>query len=322
MLKLKLALLTLLIFLSVCVKATTWDEPWQDQVVKKSEYFVLAKVLGFDANKNVTINILKQFGGQPLSGKISITNFYLLSLCSESAGEGPEFHFKGIDSCYFFIKKNSKNEYCIATPTTGFAAKIDGQVYATYRHSYHQALIEPDIYEKTMTAIFNNYHGLPYDKTYLNTFINKYLSIKPAAYSNSDEKQTAVFFNQHVALESIYHLGLTGYYGKILPFLDDEKNFHSQVSAARALTAYNTAESKKVLLSKITKSSTGNFVKVICIWTLKTYHPTELKQQLINAELTASSKENGFGGNIMDPRVCTQFPTVKKALTELVASIK
>jgi hypothetical protein len=35
-------------------------------------------------------------------------------------------------------------------------------------------------------------------------------------------------------------------------------------------------------------------------------------------EKTASEKENGFGGNIMDPRVCTHIPTEKDALQELI----
>lgn len=56
------------------VKATTWDEPWQDEIIKKADYFVLAKVTGSDA-KSVSISILKQFGGKPLTGNIKITGF-------------------------------------------------------------------------------------------------------------------------------------------------------------------------------------------------------------------------------------------------------
>lgn len=32
--------------------------------------------------------------------------------------------------------------------------------------------------------------------------------------------------------------------------------------------------------------------------------------------------DNGFGRNIMDPRVCTNFPTVKAALKELLTTLE
>ncbi|SDE90917.1 hypothetical protein SAMN05216464_110268 [Mucilaginibacter pineti] len=300
-------------------KATTWDEPWHDMVVKQSDSFVLAKVTANDEQKGVTITILKQLGGKQLQGTIQITNFYLLRLCSTSAGEGPEFHFKNVDSCYFFIKQNDKKEYCIATPTAGFAIQHNGKVAATYRHSYHQARINTDVYEATMTAIFNNYHKLSYDKAYINSFVTKYLSAKPAGF---EKEEIETFFNQHVALECVYHLGLIGYCDKIAPFLLDSANFHAKVSAARALSNCNTADNIKLLLAAIDSKENDGFVKVMCIWTLKTYKPESAKVALQNLEKTASTEENGFGGNIMDPRVCTRMPTVKEALTDLLAQLK
>lgn len=300
------------------VKATTWDEPWQDEIIKKADYFVLAKVTGSDA-KSVSISILKQFGGKPLTGNIKITGFSLLHLCSYSASEPASFEFKHTDSCYFFIQKDNKDRYCIATPTSGFAPMHNNKVAATYRHSYHQALIDRTTYENTMIAIFNHYHGLAYDRTYISTFVNKYLSLKPAGL---DADSRELFFNQHAALECIYHLNLQNFERKILPFLRDKENFHAQVSAARALGGYNNNESKQLLLKTISDTATNNFVKVICLWTLRGYKPKELKPQLIKLEKTASTEENGFGGDIMDPRVCTHFPTVKGAFDELLAEIK
>jgi hypothetical protein len=140
-------------FVTTMTFATTWDEPWQDKVIKEADYFVFAKVKSFNKKKGVTIEIIKSLGGQELKGKIKITDFYLLDLCSSSVGHGAEFQFDGIKECYIFIKKNDNGKYCIATPTAGFDYLKDGSVYATYRHSYHQALVPVDIYEKTMTAI-------------------------------------------------------------------------------------------------------------------------------------------------------------------------
>ncbi|MEG2937584.1 MAG: hypothetical protein RR812_04175, partial [Vagococcus sp.] len=39
----------------------------------------------------------------------------------------------------------------------------------------------------------------------------------------------------------------------------------------------------------------GNFVQVVCIWTLSEFKPTELKKQLIKVTETASTQENAAG---------------------------
>lgn len=318
MIRLKTILFLAFALVAKTTWATTWDEPWQDKVIKEADFFVFAKVRSFDEKKGVKIEIIKSLGGQEIKGKIKITDFYLLDLCSRSGGHGPEFHFEGIKECYFFIKKNDKGKYCIATPTTGFDYLKDSNVYAIYRHSYHKALVPIDIYEKTMTAIYNNYHSQPYDKQFISEYVNKYLLLKPASLKKD---QINTFFAQHVALECAYHLRLTDLYSKLLPFLADTLNFHNQVSAARALVSYNTTDCKQELLNVISDTTRRRFVQVMCIWTLSEFKPTELKEQLIRTYETASSKDVGFGGNIMDPRVCTRVPDVKDALDKLIRTL-
>ena len=169
-----------------------------------------------------------------------------------------------------------------------------------------------------MVAIFNNYHNKDYDKQYVIDYIKRYILLKPAGLADNE---LDTFFAQHVALECAYHLRLTDLYSQIIPFIEDTLNFHNQVSAARALVSYNTTECKQKLLEVVSDTTTGNFVKVICIWTLSDFKPTELKNRLTKIEETASTKENGFGGNLMDPRVCTHFPDVKDALGELIKKL-
>jgi hypothetical protein len=316
--KLRTILLFAIAFFWTTTFATTWNEPWQDKVIKEADFFVLAKINSFDRKEGASIEIIKSLGGQELTGEIKITDFYLLELCSSSGGHGAEFNFEDMTECYIFIKKNDKGNYCIATPTTGFNVVVNGNVYATYRHSYHQALVPADTYEKTMTAIFNKYHNKPYDNQFINEYVNKYLSLKPAGFK---ESEINTFFSQHVALECAYHLRLTGLYSKIIPFLNDTSNFHNQVSGARALISYNTDECKQELLKVISDTTRSNFVQVLCIWTLSEFKPRELKDQLIKISETASTEENGFGGNIMDPRVCTDFPDVKRAILKLTDSL-
>lgn len=318
MTRLKLILQFVLVFLTVKTFATTWDEPWQDEIIKQADYFVFAKVQSYDEKKGVIIEIIKSLAGSELQKQIEITEFYLLDLCSITDGNGVEFDFDNIYECYFFIKKNAEGQYCIATPTTGFAHVRDGNVYATYRHSYHKALVPVDIYEKTMTGIFNNYHGLSFDKVFISEYVNKWISLKPAAFL---EAQIDTFFAQHVALECVYHLHLTDLYPKITPFLNDTSNFHNQVSGARALVSYNTSECKQELLKVIMDTAREHFVQVISLWTLSEFNPIELKKQLLIIEETASTEDNNFGGSIMDPRVCTYFPDLKEAIKKLIEKL-
>jgi len=298
--------------------ATTWNEPWTDSVIKDADYFVLAEIIAYDKEKGVKIKIIKQLGGDKLPSEIEITDFYLLQLTSRSGGHGAEFQFKDIDKSYFFIKKNEAGAYCISTPTSGFSYVKDGNAYATYRHSYHQALVPIDVYEMTMTAIFNNYHHAPYDKAKIIRFIGDNLSKKPAGF---DKDEINTFFLQHVSLELIYHLRLDSFYDKILPFFNDENNFHHRVSASRALIAYNSRKTIDLLYNKISTNQDDDFTTVICIWTLKEFKPSKIKKKLETLAENASTKHNSFGGNLMDPRVGTSLPTVKSALEDLIRTL-
>lgn len=310
-----LTILVVLTFLSSAnAYATTWDEPWADKVIKGAASFILAKVIAADPDKGIKIVVLKTMSGKKLTDTILINNFYLLDLCS-SSGHGAEFITEVIDSCYFFIDQNSKGQFCIATPTTGFDYVSGGQVSATFRHSYHQAAVPVSVYEKTMTAVFNNYHDLPYDKEYIEKFVNEKLGMSPAGFG---ESEINTFFLQHVALECVYHLKLNIKEALVLPFLNDKNNFHNQVSAARAMRAFNTETNKQELLKAIGDTTKRNFVRVMCVWSLAEFTPKELKTQLQKLQESASDERDDFGGNIMDPRICTHIPSLKNALKELV----
>jgi hypothetical protein len=298
--------------------ATTWDEPWAEKVIKESTSFILAKVVSNDPDKGITVVVLKTLSGEKLKDTILISNFYSLTLCSSSNGEGGQFHTTVVDSCFFFLKQNNKKQFCIATPTAGFDYVSDGEVVSTFRHSYHQASVPISIYEKAMTAVFNNYHKLPYDKSFIEKFINENLSKPPAGFS---EEKIKLFFLQHVALECIYHLKLNIKESLLTPFLNDKKNFHNQVSAARALHNFNTEISKKELLKIIGDTTKRDFVRVICVWSLGDLNCKELKSKLQKIEKSVSDESDGFGGNIMDPRICTRFPSLKSALENLISKL-
>ncbi|MBP6640081.1 MAG: hypothetical protein KA293_07275 [Bacteroidia bacterium] len=308
----------LMITAATQVQATTWDEPWMDAVIREADYFVLADVISVDEHKGAKIHIRQQFGGGNLPEDLEITNFYFLEMTSNSAGHGPEFHLPDSSECYFFLKKNKKGEYCIPTPTTGFAYRDSGDVFATYRHSYHQTKISVDIFEMTMQAIFNKAHRLKFDEAPIRAWIDEQLAKKPAGFEDGEIND---FFMQHVALETIFHLRLTGYEKQVLPFFQDSINRHNRISAARAMIANDSEETKELLLEKIGSTEEDDFTKVICIWTLRAFKPKELKNRLKKLAPKASEEYTGFGGSIMDPRVGTHFPSVKQALEELIADL-
>lgn len=308
-----------LIFLSfldvTSSSATTWDEPWADKVIKEASSFVLGKVVSTDPEKGVKVFVLRTVSGKSLRDTILISNFYALSLCSRSGGHGAEFHIAPVDSCYFFIKQNEKGEFCIATPTTGFDYVLDGRVTATFRHSYHQASVPVDVYDKAMTAVFNNYHSLPYDRDYIHSFVLENLSKAPAGF---EEDEVNTFFLQHVALECVYHLRLNIQEMLVLPFLNDNNNFHNQVSGARAMSAFNTETSTRELLKAIGDTAKRDFVKVVCVWSLSNSRVTDLWSKLAELEKASSNEKDGFGGDILDPRICTQIPGLKDAIRTLL----
>ncbi|GAA4361587.1 hypothetical protein GCM10023185_28750 [Hymenobacter saemangeumensis] len=297
--------------------ATTWDEPWHSQVVKAADSFIMAKIGASDEHKGITATVIQTLGGAPITGKIQINDFYLLNMCS-SSGHGPELHMGDADTCYFFLKKNAAGTYSLPTPTTGFAPLSHKTVMATYRHSYHQAMVPQAVYEATMTAIFLHAHGQPYDSDYIAKYVSTTLALPPATI---DKAGMTTFFQQHVALETMYHLGWNANYELVLPFLRDTKNFHAQISAARALTGFNTPDARQQLLTLLRSKETDGFAKTMAVWTLASFQPKELKPELEQLARSASAGKDGFGGNIMDPRVCTRIPTVKEALLKLVASL-
>jgi hypothetical protein len=293
----------------------TWDEPWQEEVFKKSDYFVLGYIKKA-TEKEIVIEVIRNIGTSKLKGELIIDCFSMLHTCSGS-GNDPEFNANKSDTAFFYLTKSEKNNYCLPTPTIGVALVKKGQVYATYRHSYHQASVPFDIYEKTCSNIWEFYKKGKFDEKYVNSYIEEQLSLPPAGF---EKNEIGIFFKQHVALEMIYHLQLNSYYDQLVVFLKSN-NVHHQISAARALRSYQTDDAQLLIINSIADSSFDNFTKVMLVWSLKQTNPKKYKDKIEALVAEASSESNGFGGDIMDPRICTYIPDVKKALTNLVAEL-
>lgn len=293
--------------------AETWSEPWQKEIIQKADYFILGKVLSIDEEKGAEIEVIKTFG-EKLPNKIHIDGFSLLQLMS-SSGHGVHLDFEKDQMLYLLLTKGDNGNYLIPTPTSGFAIlDKNNNVMATYRISFHQALVPKDIYEKTYQEIWNYYKKGSYDKKIISSFVEEQLGKKPAGF---EETEIETFFLQHVALETAYLLDMEITLAKLRPFISIE-NFHSRVSALQALSNTKEKIAKDYLFEYISDSKNSDFEKVIAIWALAKCGKEEYKQKLKNIASNLSDNEDvGFGLNIMDPRIATYFPTPKGAVESL-----
>ena len=308
----KIATILFVILTTISGYATTWDEPWQKEIIEKSDYFVYGTVINA-SDSLVIVEIDKSFGNLEIAKIITIDNFFMLHLCSMSGGHGPEFIFKKGEKGYFFLKKGNNGNFQIPTPTSGFDRIVGNKVYATYRHTYHQAAISPKLYEFTYKEIWNKFHKGKFEKEKILKFINEQVSKNSAGF---EDKEIELFFKQHVALETAYLLGIKIDFN-ILKKFSESNNFHSQISALRAMGNLNNNEVKKYLIDYLKDKNKDNFTKVIAIWSLWKIKDSEVKKQLSELKEHLSDEEIGFERNIMDPRVCTHFPSPKSAIIEL-----
>jgi hypothetical protein len=306
-----LVILILTLGIQTNIKAETWNEPWQKEIIQKAEYFVLANVIELDS-LGVYLEILQNFGQNKLPNRILINGFSLLNLGS-SSGQGVHYDFEKGQKLYFLLTKKEDGNFAIPTPTSGFAVlDEENNVFATYRHSYHQALIPKVIYELTYQAIWNYYHNLEYDKSLVMEFINEQIEKEPAGF---EENEISTFFLQHASLETAYLLDIPIELSRLKKFAKFD-NFHSKVSSVQLMSLLNDKITKEFLFEFIQSENNDNFEKVIAIRSLKKIGGEEFKTKLLKIADKLSDEETGFGGNIMDPRVGTSFPSPKQAVEE------
>jgi MYXO-CTERM domain-containing protein len=204
-----------------------------------------------------------------------------------------------------------------------FAPQKSGRRYGVvgvYRHSYHAALVSPELYEWTQRAIFNHSLLEPWDEKRVRKFITKELAAPPGPLETHVDSD---FFRQHVALELLIHQGGAGISAKaILPLLEpylEDSGFHPQISAVRALSAVHGEASTERLLRFVEKPEREGFAKVMAIGDLEYRRTKKVQIRLEAYQAVAETEEIGFGGNIMDPRIGTYFPdSVKSSIDNVL----
>jgi hypothetical protein len=306
-----LVILILTLTVQTNMKAETWNEPWQKEIIQKAGYFVLGNVIELDSF-GVQIEILQNFGNNKLPNRILINGFSLLNLGS-SSGQGVHYNFEKGQKVYLLLTKREDGNFAIPTPTSGFAVlDLENNVYATYRHTYHQALIPKDIYELTYQAIWNHYHNTEYNKSAIMELLNEQIGKDPAGFG---EDEISTFFLQHAALETAYLLEIPIELSRIEKFAKFD-NFHSKVSSVQLMSLLDDNITKEFLFEFIQSKDNENFEKVIAIRSLKKIGGNEYIAKLMEIADKLSDEDTGFGGNIMDPRVGTSFPSPREAIKE------
>ena len=316
---LKLAIGPFLCLLPCAALATTWDEPWHERVVKEADSFVKVQVVNNENGKQLALKTLKQIAGASVPTEFTVDRFWLLQLTSSSGGHGPEFRLAPGGAFYMFVKKNSTGaNWALPTPTAGYA-KVEGEsIVATYRHSYHMALVSQTLYEPTMTSIFQFLHSQPYDTQFIEQLFKQQLTVPPQDVTDDvKSEQSQRFFAQHVALECFYYFGTEKDYGLLEPFLLQD-GYHVQISAVRALSAVKTEKAGQRLVEFI-RGKGNSFAKVMAVWGIRRLNAKDRLPALLEYIGKAPDEEAGFGGNIMDPRVGTHFPSSVKAAVEELA---
>lgn len=317
--KSRLVILSLSLLFTGSVGATTWNEPWHEQVMNISDSFIKVRITEVQPS-SCKADVLKLLGGVKVPERIELAGYSGLTISSTSGGAGElRLPFQAGEIYYLFVKKNSATDkYQIPTPTAGWANIQAGNVRATYRHSYHKALVPEDIYVKTMQAIFEDTKGRPYEAELIKAFVKEQLNFSVAVLTEGNQAVNQRFFLQHVALETFYYLRQGVDLPMLIPFLESE-GFHVQISACRAVSVIDSPASRELLMKYI-EGKGGGFAKVMCVWGLKRLKAKEMTARLQAFIKNGADQETGFGGSIMDPRIATFFPdSVKAAVNSLLS---
>jgi len=319
-----IGLLTTIVSFCAPASATTWDEPWHEDVVRNAVSFVQVDVLESDA-EGFRARLVKHLAGETTPAEFRVTGFSMLRIGSMTmSADGHSelsLQFNPQLRYYLFLAREADTppgEYLVATPTTGWAKVVDDGVHATYRHSYHQALVPEDLYEASQSAIFRHLHDPSSVEAQEREAVRRLFATLLTQEPRDVQEDADLFFRQHVALECFRYFGEEDDLPLLEPFLACS-GWHVQISAVRALAGVDCEESRARLLEFLRASDRDPFAQVMAVWGLRRQDDRSVLPRLKELLPTASERETGFGGNIMDPRIGTRFPdSVKVALEKLI----
>lgn len=307
----------ILMFLSAGgVGASTWDEPWHEQVLKQADTLGLYEVAAIDADR-IELRRIKTLAGVQTPDRVQVDGLYLMPDAHRHHDHGQDERLAWLqkgERAYLLLKRVGKS-WQLPTPSAGSAGFMeDGRVAATYRASFHQAIQAADAYERVQSCLFLVLHDGECNVAALSQDLDAPLREEPAGLGGEGTER---FFRQHVALESAALLGRSIPLATLEPFLmlDD---YHVQLSAVRALAVNAEPGRNARLLEFVQDDSREMAARVMAVRIVADLADPELLSALRAYAPKAPQDKAGLAMSIMDPRVGTRFPpTLKDAISEL-----
>ena len=214
--------------------ATTWNEPWQLQVVSNAKTLALYRVDSLK-DDSATVTLVKHLAGEQTKKKIRIAAEVKGIGLGDSHGE--ELWLEEGESYYLYLSPGPRGTWTLPTPSSGSdPLSADGLVAATYRISMHRAQVPRDIYELTQICIFEVTHARECDRGLIDKFITEVLT-QPVTGLNerSTPEDFRRFSLQHAALETAAALQAP-LPAEVLARFEAEPFFHVQMSVLKYLS--------------------------------------------------------------------------------------
>lgn len=304
-----------LFFLSFNLCAHTWDEPWHKTVVSNATTLALYEVVQ-NKGDSLTLKLKKHIAGEKTKEKIDVSTFHLYGVMSSSSvADHHNFHYEIGQLVYAYLK-GSDQGFSIATPTAGIDGILDdGNVAATFRHTLHKTLLEPEQYEIAQQCIFESLHNGSCEQQVITRFIEPLIQRVAVLSPQATKEDYNLFFKQHAALETSYLIGHSLSSELLNPYLESDF-FHVQVSAVRALSVSQIPGKQNQLLEYALNQEKEAIARIMAIIMLNEIGAYNQAEELENQLPNLSQEEVSMADNIMDPRIGTWYPSSVKAAAE------
>lgn len=299
--------------------ATTWDEPWQPQVVLKAQTFALYRVESLKEDSAV-VTLVKHLAGERTNKKIRIA--------AEESGRGldhphgEELWLESGQTYYLYLFRGPGGTWLLPTPSSGSdRLSPEGKVAGTYRISMHRVLVPRDVYEMTQTCIFEVMHARACDRGPVDKLVADALMEpvgRPSEAATEDDFRR--FSLQHVALETAAALE-SPLPAEVLARFEAEKFPHVQISVLRYLSRAPIEDRWHRIALVVCDPGQHVLTRGYGALLLGVH---DVRSEAATLEACAIGKtESAMLTEIMDPRIGTEFPyDLAEYVNELLARWK
>lgn len=284
--------------------ATTWDEPWQPEVVLKAQTFALYRVESLKED-SAAVTLVKHLAGERTNKKIRIA--------AEESGRGlghshgEELWLEKGQTYYLYLFQGPGGSWMLPTPSSG-ADRLspEGNVAGTYRISMHRVLVPRDVYEMTQTCIFEVMHARACDRGPVDKLIADALREpvgRPSEAATEDDFRR--FSLQHVALETAAALE-SPLPAEVLARFEAEKFFHVQISVLKYLSRSPIEDRWHRIALVVCDPGQHVLARGYGALMLGVH---DVRSEAATLESCAIGKtDTAMLTEIMDPRIGTEFP--------------